>query len=725
MKFAVAFGCAAAALLIWLGCRFFASPSAVEAEMTSNVLVKGVSRFGINLGGWQFWGADQFSSNMLKNPGFEGLVDGAIVIPAHTGSGAFDDSPGWLARLDAFWEGAHFSIRTGPHAGMKGTVVHSSRSNFWGLPSFVARDGDPIPNPGDVVALVKDSETDLPTQWWFSKDPSNSFMPEQRQPRPGSPGTRSLRVRAGSSAPATVASYFDTIGERAGKLLPLSGEWNLSFWARLDKGNAGLHVSFGRQGALPLLSRDIAVSGSWQNVKIDFPGYDDGPPGAASLVFQITGLPMGEVLLDDVDLRRTEDADQPFRHEVYSLLSQLHPAYLRDWEGQLADTLANRTAGPFARKSYRYRPGDDSQTDYGYGLQDFLDLCVQLKASPWIVVPPVFDDEDCSGLGGFLASRRDLDSLPEILVEFGNENWNPLFRPGGIPDPQAHGQAAGRCFSAIRGHAAGLRLKTVVNAQADYPAGAVQFARQSAVSDIVAVAPYFFRSLASGLPLAERISVLRRPNQDDLNKIAAAVAPLNKDLAVYEVNLHTVDGTATAGERLPAVAGIESGSALAKTMLDSLALGARRQCAYSLTGFESRLTSQPGYVPLWGMARDVGPTQRFRPTGLALELLNEALRGDMVSVRTHGPKDVSIYAFKSPDGSSAVFISASAVTRQVDFGWPGAASLRLHRLISDAPGSTNEDSECIRIRRDIIPAAGGKTSFDLPPGSIAVLLPAN
>jgi hypothetical protein len=97
----------------------------------------------------------------------------------------------------------------------------------------------------------------------------------------------------------------------------------------------------------------------------------------------------------------------------------------------------------------------------------------------------------------------------------------------------------------------------------------------------------------------------------------------------------------------------------------------------------------------------------------------------MVSVRASGPKDVSFYAFKSPGGWSAVFVSAAAVTRQINFEGPLTSNVRLHRLISDAPDATNEDSESIRIERHIIPAAHGKVTFDLLPGSIAVLLPAN
>jgi len=194
-------------------------------------------------------------------------------------------------------------------------------------------------------------------------------------------------------------------------------------------------------------------------------------------------------------------------------------------------------------------------------------------------------------------------------------------------------------------------------------------------------------------------------------------------LAIYEVNLHTIEGDATAAERLPVVGGLASGAALARTMLNSLALGARKQCIYSFTGFNAQLTSQPGYIPLWGIARDVGPTQRFRPTGLALELLNEALRGDMFEVNRLGAKDVSIYAFRTAKDWAAVFVSSSLSDRTVKFELPPGSQSALHldRLVSDSIDATNEDASHIRIDRALMNATNGVASFDLHALGIGIL----
>ncbi len=720
MKGMLLLTCAAAGAIAWFGARAH-DP---EIVITEKVLVPNVGRFGINLGGWSFFGADQFMSNILKNPGFEGLLDGAIVIPVHPEMGQFDDSPEWLARPDGFWEGARYSIRTGTNAGRDGVIVHSSKTSGWNLPYFVAREGDPTPDAGAAVAMMKDTESEPPTQWWFSNDPGNSFAPELNQVRPGSPGVRSLRVAANGTSSAKVTSYLDSIGERSGNLLPLSGNWHLSFWTRLDKGSAALHVSFGRQGSAALLSRDVPVNGAWTNVQLAFSGTDNGPSGTVSLQFELSGRPSGELLLDDVDIRRAEDSGQPFRHEVVTMLERLHPAYLREWQGQLGDTLANRIAPQFGRKSYRYRPGDTGQTDFGYGLPDFLQLCLRVKTSPWIIIPTVFNDADCSGLGDYLRSQPELDTLPEIIVEFGNENWNSLFRPAGISDPVTHGQASGRCFAEIRAHAPGMRLKTAADAQADYPAGAVQSMNASQNADLTVLAPYFLQSLPAGLSLAERLGLLVQPNTAKMMKIAAAAAPLKRELAIYEVNLSTVDGNASAAERLPVAAGFPSGTALARTMLDLLALGIRRQCVYSLSGYDSQLSAQTGFVPLWGVSRDLGPTQRLRPTGLALELLNQTVMGDMLSV-TNSNAGVSAYAFRSDQDWSAILISSLTAAQTVTLRMPtqirDGSTVQLRTLGASTLDATNEDSDQVVIAEHTAQVKSGTVSVSLAPFTATAL----
>jgi len=708
----------------------FRQPSLnVTATVIQNVLVKDAVPFGVDLGSWTFWGAEQLMSNIVKNPGFEGLIDGAVVLTVHAGNGNFDDSPAWLARSDSFWEGARYSIRSGTNAGAVGRISHSAAKNFFGLPSFNIEADGPMPDPGEAVALSKEREDAAPTQWWYSRDPGNSFSPERAQRRPGSPGSRSLRVSSGSGGPAEVASYFDTIGDRAGKLLPLAGRWTLTFWAKLDRGSASLRAVVGREGSNPVLSESASLSSRWQQFQLHFSGtYDEGPAGTLSLRFQVRGTPSGDVLLDDVDLERDSDAGFPFRAEVVTTLKTLHPAYLRDWEGQLGDTLANRTASPFARKSWRYRPGDETQTDYGYGLDDFLELAQKVGASPWIVIPTVFTDDECAGLGAWLATPGRLAEGREVLVEFGNENWNYIFRPAGIADLAIHGPAANRCLAAVRDHSRGVNLKTVVNAKFADAEQVGAYGDGSPGADIVAVAPYFGFSMTAGLSLSKRNDVLFGPHNKAMKRMASDLRGIHKELAVYEVNLHTTFGTASEAERAPVVAGLASGAALARTLLDALSHGIRRQCVYSFTGFDARLEAVPGHARLWGIVRDLRGPNRFRPTGLALKMLNEMVAGNMLEVDSESAGAISVYAFESKGEISLVAASGSPQARRLTVKYPPgkrpAGMLRMTILTGLSALSTNEDTVEVTVRTGETAVKGQTASFMVEPWSLVVVKPA-
>src|SRR5579885_201856 len=152
-------------------------------------------------------------------------------------------------------------------------------------------------------------------------------------------------------------------------------------------------------------------------------------------------------------------------------------------------------------------------------------------------------------------------------------------------------------------------------------------ARYAPEAGVVAVAPYFLDSLECGLSGPARLEGLFAGDGGKLAEETAANTALGKETAVYEVNLHTTRGTAPEAERDPLAAGAAAGSALAATVLDALALGVRRQCVYALAGYDTRLADTGGFVKLWGIARDLGPTCRLRPTGLAVQLLNRVLAG--------------------------------------------------------------------------------------------------
>jgi hypothetical protein len=690
-----------------------------------------VARIGINLGTWTSWGAEQLSSNVLMNPGFETTIDRALVIVSHADGRSFEDDRSWLARPDGFWRGAHYEVRNGADAGRRGVITDSKSAGPDGMPQYQA---DPAPSDlaqGDVVEITLENEPGPPANWWIGRSSIAQVTLDMTQHRPGSPGTSALSLSLGAAGPTAVSSYLDAITNRAGKLLLVKGPWRLRFWSRFDAGSkfagsttATLRVTFGRIGSAPFVDRTIEPSSQWQLTSIEFAGRDNQAPAATlELRFSASGTPPACVLLDDVDLRALSSASTAFRSEVIAALRLLHPGYLRDWQGQLGDTLMNRLTPDFGRHPSRYRPGEETQ--FGYSLPDFLDLCARVGARPWVVVPTTFSDAELIGLGKFLAAENDSRRFDRIALEFGNENWNGIFRPAGIPNPETYGLVADRAFRLIREGAGSAPWRTmVVGGQYTNPDLSARVAGHAPGADTLAIGPYFLYSLAAGLQNKQRLAALFEDSGDNLQTIGREAARLGKSLAVYEVNLHTIGGDAPDSERNPLIAGAAAGGVLARRIIQSLNAGAAFQCAYVLAGFDAATAVRGGFARLWGVTRDLAGAPRLRPTGLAIALINRVMGGDFHPVWT-ADASVSAAAFLNRFQWSVVVASATDQPLTVRIEFPARPSARLPsqllRLVSRSPFSTNEDQRLVSIAQSETAPEGRTISVALAPYGLAVL----
>jgi hypothetical protein len=697
-----------------------AAPFRVAAE----ALPGPTRRVGVNLGSWSWWGAEQLGANVVMNPGFEGTIDRALVLVADTGPHRFTDDGTGLGRIDGFWAGGTFDVRTGPLAGVHGRLTDSRQAGRRGQPEFWTEPAVSGLLPGDAVAVTRIREDGLPSHWWVP-DAATTWVGTDGNTRPpGSPGRRSLRLRPPSGATAEITTYFDAIGDRAGKLLPVSGTWLLSFWCRAQ-GPGTLAVVLARQGQAALFRRQVQPGPSWSHQQFAFTATDDGPPAILSLSFRAAG---GSLYLDDVDLRAAADSGQAFRAQVVRSLRELRPGYLRDWCGQLGDALENRLAVPFARRSWRYRPGERSELLYSYSLPETMALCRQVGAWPWIIVPTTFADDECIGLGQYLARAWREGGFGELVVEFGNENWNALFRPAGIADPRVHAEAARRAFGLIRqGAGPEVPLVTVANGQYAAPERALAVAQALPEAAVLAVAPYLLPALDSGLDLPRRIEQLLADEGGRWATLATGAGRLRQQLAVAEINLHTLGGAAPPSERDALTAGAIGGVALARALLRGYGAGAGRQCAYVLAGFDARLADRDGYTRLWGLVRDLGPTCRLRPTGMAVALLNRALAGPLHAVTGTEDPTLTMVASRGQAGWGLVAVSTATAPRSVCVQFPTSEGqhlpTRLLRLDAAAPEANNEDAPRVTVVETGLAQAGSAVTFQMPGQGLVVLLP--
>jgi len=674
--------------LVAIACRVPAPYGGLSAAGTVDLVIgdtpvlADTPRIGLNLGQWTTWGAEQLSRNILKNPGFEGTIDRALVRASDVHRHGFSDDESWLARADGFWAGADFEVLTGAAVGQSGQILDSVASNARARPEY--RVMIPVPGlaDGDIVALTRIRDDLPPARWWLPKAGEGTVRTNPKLVAPGSSGLRSLGLHPGSLSGARVVSHLDTIVERTGKLLPVRGPWRLGLWVHgPEQSGAHLQIRFHRHGGAAFIDLKHPVEPGWQYLEHRFEADDAGPVGPLEFILEAGG---GVVHLDDVWLGPLEPkgalpgsggglATEVFNPQLIRLLKQLRPGYLRDWQGQLGDTFDNRLAPPFARRTTRYRPGD---SDFGYGLPEFLDLNRLVGAQPWLILPTTFSPDEARQLGAWLAERIVDHGFEEVIVEFGNENWNAIFRPAGIQDPKHHGAAADRVFAALRDGADGHpAIRTAINAQYVNPHAALRFAGASQQADILALAPYFLYRLDA----RDRGRELELLFAGDGGHMARMLAerPRQQEIAVYEINLHTTRGDMPRHERDAVVTSTEAGVALAQNLLHHLNRGIQRQNVYRVTGYDTFLDDRGDLTQLFGIARDLAQESSLRPTGTAVEMLNGVIGGNLHPIAIPGPAQafLTASAFRHDRGWAVAAVSAS----------PEPQALRLHFPDDGAP----------------------------------------
>jgi hypothetical protein len=694
----------------------------VDLVIGDTPILADAPRIGLNLGQWTTWGAEQLSRNILKNPGFEGTIDRALVRASDVHRHGFSDDESWLARADGFWAGAGFEVLTGAAVGRSGQILGSVASNARGRPEY--RVASPISGlaEGDIVALTRIRDDLPPARWWLPQAGEGAVSTNPTLVAPGSPGLRSLGLYPDSGSGVRVVSHLDAIGERAGKLLPVRGPWRLGLWVHgPEQGGAHLQIRFHRHGSAPFIDLQHRVEPGWHYLEHPFEADDAGPVGPLEFILEVRG---GVVHVDDVWLGPVQPegitpeaggglAMKVFNPQLIRLLEQLRPGYLRDWQGQLGDTLDNRLAPPFARRTTRYRPGD---SDFGYGLPEFLDLNRLVGAQPWLVLPTTFSPDEARQLGAWLADRIADHGFDEVIVEFGNENWNAIFRPAGIQDPEHHGAAADRLFAALREGAAGHpAILTAINAQYGNPDAALRFARVSQEADILALAPYFLYRLDA----TDRGRELELLFADDGGHMARLLAerPRQQQIAVYEINLHTTRGDMPGHERDAVVTSTAAGVALAQNLLHHLNQGVRRQNVYRVTGYDTFLQDRSDLTQLFGIARDLAHESSLRPTGTAVEMLNGVIGGNLHPIAIPGPAQafLTASAFRHDRGWAVAAVSAS----------PDPQTLRLHFPDDGAPLPTQVRLLGGAATDPPIPSqvAERRIELTLPPFSLLTLEP--
>ncbi|MEO8659887.1 MAG: hypothetical protein ABI693_15565 [Bryobacteraceae bacterium] len=744
-------------------------------QLTDRAIQRHVKRMGINLGDQNYYDSGQLLKNLtFRNPGFEGLTYRSLIRCGSATASSCRDENEFAAWPAGFWSGAQYEFITGKAKGHTGKVTDSTAPDTkvkggGVLLQFAAM--SPSPSVGDYIAVRKASSGGAEVGWWTKSSGGGSFSTELADLPAGTAGKQALRMSAGGAGQsATLTSFFDSLAGHT--FVRLRGQYRVEFKAKSVSGNPLIAVSVARLGAssaTTVMQSSVTLTGEWQRYELNFGAQEDAvTPGTVQLELAMHG---GTMLIDDVSLVQTDGSPEnktAFRDEVVRTLQRYNPGVLRFMASGtgIGDGLDNAIAPVEARQRPGYSAWASNQEDVSYGLHEFLELCEMLRAEPWYVAPLSYSAAEMKNLVEYLAgpptspygSKRAArghkapwtDAFPQIHLELGNEAWNSLFKGESLEIPDAYGTRASDLFQAARSSPSfqASKFDLVINGQAVAAGRNQEILKYTTGQDTLTVAPYLMSSVDSFSndeelfgPLFAEPQALSSTGYMRENYNAARGASHPTKLAVYEVNLHTTGG-AISQQALNALTPSEgAGLAVASHMLLMLReLGVRDQMLFSLPQYSFARGDQKD-VKLWGSVVDMGVSDRRRPQFLALQLVNEAILGDLVATVHSGAdptwdqpavNQVSLkkahhllsFAFAQGTARTLVLMNLSRTAAlPVAFSGVNAPSgaVRMRRLASAGISDNNEAAENVKITSQSFTQFSRTAAFPLPPHSMTVL----
>ena len=642
-----------------------------------------VKRLGINLSGQTYYDSGQMLRNLVsRNPGFEGETWQSILHCKRITSNSCTDDNNYTVWPAGFLNGAHFEIITGPGRGETGSVLSSTAAATPSYGSTLTL--SPLKTPihaGDFLVVRIDKPGRADAGWWIDAKGGASVSTEFHDLSPDTPGKQALRIDAGKAFQnATVNSYFDSLAGHS--FVQLHGTYRLTFRAKPLSTKRELSVHMDRldtkHGLEGFFAKTLTLDPGWHNYTFDFPTAETGSSvGTVGLTFS---LHESSVLLDDVSLTPAAQSSQnptAFRDEVVQALRDLHPGVLRYMDNgtDFGSSLDNMLAVPFARQRAGSSTQEQLHEDIPIGLHEFLVFCEAIGAEPWYSMPPGTSPAESSKLIEYLsapastpygAKRAALGQpapwtqvFPTIHLELGNEEWNgPSFAGSSMPDPTAYGQRAGDIFAAARTspYFQPQRFDLILGAWAvntwwtEKELAAAPDQRSAA--DSLALAPYLFDEFNDdssveavfGPMLAQPEQHDSRPTGEMAQQLEAVHrAPHPTHLAVYEVNLGSMTGSAKQSAIDLSIPSLGAGLAVADHMLLMLRdLGITTQAFFCLPEYFNQFGSTNGAaktMPLWGAVVDMGGnTNARRPQFLTLQMINQAILPNLIAVHLSGPQ---------------------------------------------------------------------------------------
>lgn len=753
-----------------------------------------VKRLGVNLGARSQFAASQHLKNLIPNPGFES-GEFAMIINADPDAtdtrfqADFWQPQSWnndalgIGHPVDFWDNATYEIISGDAKWRTGTVTDFTHDDD--RYTFYLGDSGTPPDDDDAIIVRKQ----IPG---YEANRYPTAIGEPNDTRPGSPGTQSLRLKPATfSYTPSFSENFDSFHRdadwNAGKLLVADGDWHMEIWAKATNPGDTLRIQFRRIGEATFYDETISLGTSWQHIVRDFNvpvGTDANPTPDPNIAQNALGFELfinsagSDVLVDDVILEKASANPTVFTDTLVNRLTELNPGIIRNWGDQLGSSLDTQLATQFGRKSTGFSPETRFPSKYHVGLHDFLLLAETVGSEPWYVIPPTFTQSDLQNLAAYLSApagshpyadlRANLghpipwtDTFTTIHLEFGNEIWgtngenfvDPFMGAtvrGGIRAGQVAHDRLGVYKSSP--HFVEPKINFVIGGQANFAFRQFEIDSNSQNHDQIGIAPYFGRLDDAYGSEAERYYPLYAHSlQATSSSVVTEAQDLLEDvgqgteLAVYEINLHAITGDVPLDVRNDFLAGQGAAIAVPLTMLHyQQDLGINNILAYRMSQFSTKMTApmtNGDYARVWGLMRDLEGTGRKRPTFLATELANSAIKGDLVTANhintpiqsvpavngNTAPYNLPLiqtFVYKDGNSYSAVVFNLDLFApHDVQFSLPtnpvGSATWDI--LSAPSLETSNENGQNVAIASVPLGSLTNGQTFSMPPHSMAVL----
>ncbi|MFO7956482.1 MAG: hypothetical protein R6X33_05240 [Candidatus Brocadiia bacterium] len=639
-------------------------------RVTDNILVEDCSRFGINLGGDNY-----YSGSVLVKKRVRCNFEGTSYRQCHFG-------PVWKANGASTWFGVPepwrrilvgsgtFTVLSGPGQWTSGTIREVSSVPYDHQGEMIEQDffvfdrqiPETPPNSGLLVENFRLDEGQLPHRphhYWMSE----SVTINTGDVPPGSFGVAAARLD-GRREQSFIR--FATHYHRYGRL---NGTWRVNVWAKAVSGEPELKVACSREeyGG----SATVRPSGEWRkyelSVTADAVPEPEGPDDSVHLTFVVSAAG-GQVLVDDIEAWLEGDENPTaFRDDCLRMLRKYNPGPVRYLQ-MGGNTVENTLRPPMRAHSYTSRKTDRPGPQEGhrkspYGLHQMYELCEYIGAEPWYCLPGTLQREEIASFMEYLGGPPDTpygriraemghprpwtEVFDRIHVEFGNEAWNNAgpYQLGGYNGPDywesliATGKSSPHYTPKVVFHAGGQAANSWLNG--------IMLERVPN-ADRLGLAPYIIQRFNEEdmelLDTDEKFFrwafawPLRRSLHEDgaMYENCRAAKEAGIELSIYEVNHHITHGDAPPAPRNKLVTSIGGGLNVANTMLLMLKEHhLRTQCLFSLVQHGYRAST--GTVRLWGTALNMREGhERYRPTFLACMLANKVMGGDLVETAHTG-----------------------------------------------------------------------------------------